>query len=593
MALLDPQASANTPEPKSAERLDSWKEIAAYLKRDESTVRRWEEEGLPVHRHPHKKKASIFAYRSEIDRWSNNGHGTPAATTAAVAPAKRRSAFWWTAAALVLLVLAAFGANVLRIRNRLPASSVTGHITSIAVLPLRNVSDPAQDYFADGMTEALTTQLGQISALTVISHQTMLGYKGTTKTVPEIARELNVEAILGGATLQSGDRVRITTNLSQAVPEHQIWAKSYERDRRDVLGVQAEVAREVANRIQVQVTPQEQARLASARTVDPDALQNYLLGREYALQTTAFGWTHAKEYFETAIAKDPGYAPAYAAQAELHSLLRGAPTRKPSELRRQARYWAQTALSMDETLAEAHIALARVSAQERDWASAESEYRRAIELNASNARAHIWYALYLYAMGRFEESLSQAALGQRLDPASAWANTWAGAAYLVCGRAQEGMELLRRALELEPRSTDASVFLARTHVKNGAYQRAIKELQQVINVKKEREPLVLGALAHSYARAGLREEALELVAELKKIDRDVKGYVPPFGLIWAYAGLGDRDRAFDVLDRAYELGSDRMTWLNVDPLLDPLRSDPRFIDLVRRMGFPSRDAQTR
>src|SRR3989442_4764042 len=256
MTPIEPSTGTSA-ESRAGERLDSWKEIAAYLKRDESTVRRWEEEGLPVHRYPHKKKASVFAYRSEIDRWLNNGHAGLATTAAPAATTERRTAVWWTAAALGLLVLAALGLNVLGVLDRLPARSVAGHITSIAVLPLKNLSgDPGQDYFADGMTEALITRLGQISALHVISHQSVLGYRDTTKSLPQIARELNVDALLEGTVLHSGNRIRITANFVQAVPERHLWAESYEFERQDVLGVQGEMALNVADRIQIKVKPQ-------------------------------------------------------------------------------------------------------------------------------------------------------------------------------------------------------------------------------------------------------------------------------------------------------------------------------------------------
>ena len=585
MPLVEPSAIQKPLAPPSAERLDSWKEIAAYLKRDESTVRRWEEEGLPVHRPPHKKKATVFAYTSELDRWLNNGHASLEMTTAPERATERRTAVWWTAAALVLIVLAALGLNVPGVRDRLLAPSGAGQITSIAVLPLKNLSEPRQDYFADGMTEALITRLGQISALRVISHQSVLGYRGTTKSLPQIARELNVDALVEGTVLHSGNRVRITANFVQAVPERHLWAESYEFDRQDVLAVQAEVTQDVANRVQIRMTPQEQARLANTRRVDPEAYEAYLLG-----SATGMSWTRKKEYLDKAIEKDPTYAPAYAGLAALYISTFPSQTRKPSELRLQARRWAERALTLDDTLAEAHNVLARAAQQEWDWVGAEREYRRAIELNPSHpgAGAHEWYAMYLYAMGRSEEAVAEARRAQQLDPVSPQVNTWAGAAYLFGGRTQEGMASLQRALELDPRATNANIVRARTYITNGAYQQAVAELQQAVMLKKEREPLVLGALAHAYARAGQRQEALKVVAELEQMDREVERAVAPFGLIWAYAGIGDRDRAFASLERSYEMRADRMVWLNVDPLLDPLRSDPRFTDLVRRMGLPQR-----
>jgi len=590
MAVGKPQSNPVPSEPTASERLDSWKEIAAYLKRDESTVRRWEKEGLPVRRHVHKSKPTVYGYKSEIDVWWNDGHaGLEAIETAA--PGRRRTVVWWAAALMLLAV--GLGLNFVGVLDRLLGRPMAGEITSIAVLPLKNLSgDPAQEYFADGMTEALITELGQISTLQVISHQSVLCYRQTAKPLPQIARDLKVNALLEGTVLRSGGKVRITVNVVQAVPERHLWAESYEFDQQDILAVQGEVARGVARQIRVRLVPEEQARLATSQRVDPEAYEAYLLGRAYSNKAmTRASWTRAKEYFEKAIEKDPGYAPAYGSLAVLyiHSN-RGSTTRDPSDLRLQARQWAEKALNLDGTLAEAHSALARVAQQEWDWVGAEREYRRAIEFNPSYPMAHIWYAQYLWAMQRSEESVAEAKRAQQLDPVSPFVNTWAGAAYFYAGRADEGMASMQKALELDPSFSDASLVLARAYLKQGMYQQAIAELQKALTFN-ETEALVLGALAHVYARAGQRDEALKLVRKLERIEAEERGYVAPFGIIWAYAGLGDKEQAFARLERAYQERPDRIVWLNVDPLLEPLRSDPRFQDLVRRVGLPAPKAQ--
>ena len=587
MAIDKPQPLPESREPPPGRRLDSWKEIATYLKRNESTVRRWEKEGLPVHRRAHKRKASVYAYESEIGAWWNDGRTRLEVMERATAG--RRRVMWGATAGLLLLGLGP-GLNVGGLRDWLVGRPVAGEITSVAVLPLKNLSgDPAQDYFAEGMTEALITELGKISSLQVLSYQSVIGYRQTAKPLPEIARELKVDALLEGAALRSGDRVRVTANLVQVGPERHLWAESYEFDPRDILAAQGEVARAVARQIRVRLTPQEQARLTTSRRVDPEAYEAYLLGRAYSSKArTRTSWTRAKEYFEKAIAKDPAYAHAYASLAELYMRPEGSPTRDPGDLRLQARRWAEKALELDDALAEAHTVLARVAAQQEwDWASAEREYRRALELNPGNPLARIWYSQYLYAMQRFEEAVAQAKHAQRLDPVSPLINTWAGAAYFFAGRVEEAMASWQKALELDPGYSDASLVLARAYVKLGMNQQAIAELQKAL-IFNEGAPLVLGALAHAYARAGQREEALKLVGELKRIEAEERGFVPPFGIIWAYAGLGDEEQAFAWLERSYRERRDRMVWLNVDPLLDPLRSDPRFHDLVRRVGLPSK-----
>jgi TolB-like protein/Tfp pilus assembly protein PilF len=592
MSVDKPQPPPERREPPASERLDSWKEIAAYLKRDESTARRWEREGLPVHRHAHKKKATICAYTSEIDDWWNVGRVRLEAVEPA-ATGRRRRAVWWAAAGLVLLgVGVGLGLNVAGVRDRLLGRPAAGEVTSMAVLPLKNLSaDPRQDYFADGMTEALITELGSIGTLRVLSYRSAIRYRQTATPLSEIARELKVDALLEGAVLRSGDRVRITASLVAAVPERHLWAETYEFDSRDILAVQGEVARDVARRIRVKVTAQEQARLTTSRRVDPEAYEAYLLGRAYFNKIPAgTSWTRAKEYFEKAIAKDPGFAPAYAGLAQLYARTRGSLARDPGANRVQARQWAEKALKLDDTLAETHAALARVTFHEWDWAGAEREYRRAVELNPSNALARIWYAQYLYATKRFEEAVTQARFAQQLDPGSLFVNTRAGAAYFLAGRVEEAMASWQKALELDPGYPDASIELARSYVTRGLHQNAISALQKAL-IFTDREPLVLGALAHAHARAGQRAEALKLVSELKRLEERVgpeDRNVPRFSFVWAYAGLGDKEQAFAWLEKAYQERRDLMIALNIDPLVDPLRSDPRFQDLVRRVGLPSK-----
>ena len=502
------------------------------------------------------------------------------------------AASWWRrhrAAGVVifalLVALPLLGLNVGGLRDQMVGGPGAGHVTSIAVLPLKNLSgDPQQDYFADGMTEALITELGKIGALQVLSYQSMVSYRQSAKPLRQIAQELKVEAILEGAVLHSGERVRITANLIQVSPERHLWAETYEFNLRDVLTVQGEVARDMATRIRVKVTPREQTRLTTSRRVDAEAYEAYLLGRAHLSKTpTRASWTSAKEYFEKAIDKDPGYAAAYAALAELHIRHRGL-TRDSSDARIQARQWGEKALKLDDTLAEAHAMLARSAQQDWDWPGAEREFRRAIELNPSYALARIWYAMYLYAMQRFEEAAVEARRAQQLDPASSLVNTWAGAAYFFVGRSADAMASWQKTLELDPNYADASLAIARTYVTQGKHQQAIEGLRKAL-LLNERHPLLLGALAHAYARDGQRDEALKLVSELTQIEAEERRSTP-FGIIWAYAGLGDKDRAFACLERAYQDRVGRLVWLNVDPLLEPLRSDSRFRDLARRVGLP-------
>ena len=464
------------------------------------------------------------------------------------------------------------------------------HVRSIAVLPLKNLSgDPQQDYFVDGMTEALITELGKIGALQVLSYQSTARYRQTALPLSLIARELKVDAFLEGSMIHSGPRVRITARLIQASPERQVWAESYEFDRRDVLAIQGEVARGVASQIRVKVTPSELVRLTTSRRVDSEAYEAYLLGRAHLAKTTPTSWTRAKEYFEKAIEKDPGYAPAYSGLAELH--IRHRPWTRHGDARRQARQWGEKAVELDDTLAEAHTILARCAQQDWDWAGAEREFRFAIALNPSYPLARIWYAMYLYLLLRFDEAVVEARRAQQLDPVSSLVNTFAGSAYFFAGRIEEAIASWQKALELDPSYSHASLALARYHVTQGMYPQAIAELQKAL-IFNQRQPLLLGALALAYARAGQREEALKLVSELHRIEAEEPGY-SPFGMIWAYAGLGDKERTFAYLERAYQERAGLMLWLNVDTYLEPLRSDTRFKDLVRRVGLPTQSSPQR
>jgi TolB-like protein/tetratricopeptide (TPR) repeat protein len=494
----------------------------------------------------------------------------------------------WHAGLLVsgVLLFGLLAVNAFGLRDRFLSPGNGSANLSMAVMPLKNLSgDPGQDYYADGISEALITELGKIGRLRVLSFQTMSRYRQTPKPLPEIARELRVDALLEGSVVRSGDRVRITAKLFQTVPERQLLSESYEFDARDVVAVQAAVARDIATRTRVRLTPQEQARLTTSRRVDPKAYEAYLLGRAYSSRSIAGGALRAKEYYEKAIAQDPTYAPAYASLAELYAAQPNL-VRRAKEARLEARQWADKALALDDSLAEAHSALGRVAQQEWDWPAAERAYLRAIEVNPSYALAHIWYAMYLYATERFDEAVVQARRAQQLDPASAVVNTWAGAAYFFAGHADEAFATWQRALELEPRHVDASVALARSYVTSGMHEQAIAVLKKALNASPK-NAFLLGSLAHAYARAGQRPEALKLVAELERMEAG-GAIQPPFATIWAYAGLGDYEQAFARLEKAYDERRDRMVWLKVDPLLAPLRSDPRFDDIVGRMNFPGK-----
>jgi TolB-like protein/DNA-binding winged helix-turn-helix (wHTH) protein/Tfp pilus assembly protein PilF len=507
---------------------------------------------------------------------------------AGAAPAVARTRrYGWQASlvALGVLAIALLAVNAFGLRDRFFAAGPAS--VALAVLPLKNLSgDASQDFYADGVSDALITELGKIGRLQVLSFQSMSRYRQTQKPLPEIARELGVDALLEGSVVRSGDRVRITVKLFQAAPERQLFSESYELEARDVVAVQAEVARDVATRARIRLTPQEQARLATARRVDPEAYEAHLLGRAYFFNYIPGTPQKAKAYFERSIAKDPTYAPAYASLAELYT---GRLWAFPVAARAQARQLAEKALALDDSLVEAHTALGRISQQEWDWAGAERAYLRAIEVNPSYVLARVWYAQYLYGMERFDEAVAQAERAQRLDPVSSYVNTLAGMAYLLAGQVDKARATWQRVIDLDPMHSLASRYMAESYLKDRNFHRAIVVLEKAVTYTPK-DNFVLGALAHTYARAGRREEALRLTQDL--VRREARGEVQePFPAIWAYIGLQDYDEAFARMEKAADARRGRMVWLRVDPWLEPLHGDPRFQETLRRMNLPAKNPQ--
>jgi serine/threonine protein kinase/tetratricopeptide (TPR) repeat protein len=462
-----------------------------------------------------------------------------------------------------------------------------GRIQAVAVLPLADLSEHLErDYFADGMTEALITDLAKISALRVISRTSVMQYKGVQRPLPQIARELNVDAVVEGSVLRSGNRVRITAQLIHAATDQHLWAESYERDLRDVLSLQSEVARAIAKEIQVKLTPQDQARLVSARAVDPEAYQLYLKGRFYWNKRTESSLKKSIAHFHQAIDLDPNYTLAYAGIADCYSLLGwdlfGA--LPPKEALPIAKAAANKALEIDDSLAEAHSSLAWTKLVfDWDWSGAENEFNRAIELNPGYAVAHHFYAECLAGMGRYNEALVEIRRAQELDPLSLIINSVVGWILYFGRQYDQAIAQFQRAIELDPNFWVAHWTLGRAYEGKEAFAEAVAEIQKAIELSAG-SPLSLAALGHAYAVSGKRAEAQKVLDGLNESSE--QRYVSPFGIAAIYAGLGEIDQAFQWLENAYQERSGWLIWLRADPVSDPLRSDPRFQDLMRRMNLP-------
>jgi TolB-like protein/DNA-binding winged helix-turn-helix (wHTH) protein/Tfp pilus assembly protein PilF len=493
-------------------------------------------------------------------------------------------------AGLAAIVATFFALNVGGLRDRLLTAVGARRtlplpkIESIAVLPLENLSrDPEQEYLADGMTDELITDLGKVGALRVISRTSVMRYKGTKKPLPEIARELNVDALVEGTVLRSGNRVRVTANLLDANADRHLWAETYERDLRDVLSLQSEVARAITNEIQIKVTPQEQARLASARSVNPEAYQLYLKGRYYAGRATKEGLEKGVQYFNQAIASDPSYALAYDGLADDYWIA-DEWTLSPRDAMPKAKEAAKKALELDDTLAEAHGSLAMVNAfYDWDWAAAESEFKRSIELKPNYGLAHEYYGWYLVSIGRANEGITESERSVELDPVSPEANSVLGYVLWVAHRYGEAIEQMRKTTDLDPNYWFAYEVLGLAYERQGQFPEAIAELQKAVRLAGTIAEPTAG-LARVYAVSGNRAEAQKLLDSLQ--ERSKETYVSPYLIAMICTRLGERDQALAWLERAYQARSLFMIQLKLDPSFDSLHSDPRFQDILRRMKFP-------
>ena len=456
---------------------------------------------------------------------------------------------------------------------------------SLAVLPLENLSgDPGQDYFVDGMTDALTASLAQIRSVKVIARSSAMQYKGSKKPIREIARELRVDALVAGAFARSGDRVRITARLIQGESEVHVWAKSFERELGDVLALQGEVARAIAGQIEAELTLDEQSRLAAKRPVAAQAYEAYLRGRFLLDEGSEKSVREALEQFNRALAIQDDYAAAYAGIASHYAILPFYSALSPAEVFPKARAAAEKAVALDDGLAEAHASLAYVRAYyEWDWAAADREFKKALELRPSFADAHFSYSRFLAASGRMPEAVAEIRKAEELDPRelSLKANT-ALLSYFQ-GRNDDALKGLLEILQADPSNSTARWGIGLSYEQKGMGAEALAALQEVTKVSKNRN--LLASLAHAEARFGQASEAREILAKLKEQSR--QSYVPSYYFALIYTGLGERDSAFEWLERAYQERSTVLAYLRLDPRLAPLRSDPRYASLVKRLQFPS------
>ena len=501
-------------------------------------------------------------------------------------PARPRKRSIAAAASVLGLVLAsAFVLDVGGLRSKLLRSR-TEPVKSLAVLPLENLSgDPQQDYFADGMTEELIMRLAKLGSLRVASRTSVMGFKATKKKIPEIARELGVDAVVEGSVLRAGDRVKVTAQLIDGTSDRHIWAESYERDLKDVLGLQAEVAQAVAREVGIKLTPQTQAGLAATtRPVLPGAYDAYVRGRHEWNKREGRKLRDAIKIFQESIDADPTYAPAYAGLADCYGALGYSSALPPADAFPRAKAAAERALELDPNLAEAHASLG-YAVMYYDWnfPLAEKEYRGAIELNPSYAIGHQWYAYLLMATGRPKESLAQMDIAQRLDPLSVPIHTDQAYMFYYNGQTGPALKAVGMALEMDPKFPIGHFWLGRIYTTQGKFAEAEEEFQKIGDLRAWTP--AMASIGFLYGQWGKPEKAEAILEEFAAMAKAGK-YASSYAVALIYAGLKDKERTFALLDKAYAERSNWLVWLNNDPRWDGVRQDPRFKEVVRKVGLP-------
>lgn len=607
----------------SGKKLDGWKEISNYLGRDKRTVQRWEQtESLPVHRHEHEKKSTVYAYAGELDEWrktrqpkddpeadaafgpdldaevsyeAENGNGDPPFVEPAAIeqPARASSAEdselstsvgkWFGALAVaIILSLAAYA-----LYHWLPTTNPTPQKVRLVVLPFTNLSgDPKQDYFAAGLTDEMITRLGNLDpahlgVISAVSSGVIAG-----KPIPEIRRALDVQYALEGTVRRVGNRVRIDAQLIQTSDQTHLWADSFDRDLNDILSVQDEVATAVASQIRLALNPPsgEKAGAAAAkRTVNPEAYDDYLRGRFY---WTNRGDLHKSiEAYQQAIQKDTQYALAYAGLASAYALLGQVPydDLSPSEAKPKAREAAEHALQLDPQLAEAHAVLGNV-AFSYDWnfQTAEQEFQRALDLGQNNPTSHLWYGHYCIVRHRLSQALEENSHTLELDPVSPLFNTVRAEIQYNSKNYDAAIDQGRRTVEQYPTYWLAYIWLGSAYREKKMYPEALEQFSKGRQLSGD-QPVMIALYGHTLALSGDAPGARKALADLKDLART--RYVSSLYFSAIYTGLGEKSAALDWLDRAYRERNDRLVYLGVDPIADPLRSEPRFTQLLRKIGI--------
>ena len=572
------------------------------MKRDVTTVQRWEKrEGMPVHRHLHDKRGSVYALSSELDAWFEDRKPRlqaedPERRVEASEQPERESGQRTARAARLLLLAAAMAvvvAVVVYILTRSRTVAATGRkITSLAVLPMKNFSgDPGQQYFVDGLTDELTTDLAKLGSLRVISRSSAMSYAGTGKALPQISKELKVDAVLTGTVERSGSRVRVRTELVRPATDEVLWADSYDRDLGDVLHLESEVAQTIAREVGIKLAPQARQRLEHKSTTSPEAHDDYLRALYFIDRDDKEGAIKCMQYLQEATTKDPNYAAAYALLAPCYDLAYYFDLLSGSQAASMEKAVAMKAVELDDGLAEAHYMLADDYFEHAwDFSSAEREYKRALELDPNSSAAHEGYSDYLRLTGTMDKGVEEIRRAHELDPLSLHIADKFGWTLLYARRYDEAVDQFRKVLEMDPNYRRSIWGLARTYELKGVYKEAISETCRIPSLPnldpigkalfQRRCSLYEKVYGGGHINRRWYESARQEIKD--GIGRDDDAY----SIATLYAETGESDKAIDLLDRAYTQHDGSLQQLKVDPRLDNLRSSPRFQALLLKMNFP-------
>jgi TolB-like protein/DNA-binding winged helix-turn-helix (wHTH) protein/tetratricopeptide (TPR) repeat protein len=502
---------------------------------------------------------------------------------------------WWIILVAILfagLAATLLSLNVTGLRDRLlaairPASAVASPpIKALAVLPFEDLSDGTnQECLADGMTDELITSLASISSIRVIARASVMRFKGVRRPISEVGRELNVDGIVEGTVTRSGSHIRITANLLHAPSDRHLWANTYEIEMEDVLVTQNKVAHSIADALRIEFAPQSSIALGHPRRVNPEAYDAYLQGRYYVSKWNEAGFEKAAASFRRSIDIDPTYAPAYVGLADLYSWQTFSGLRRATDGFPLAKAAALKALELDNGLGDAHATLGMIRlAFDWDWSGAEKECERAVQLTPNSSAVHFSCSLFLTAVGRMDEAVSEARKAVELDPLNPAENVQLGWVLSYARRHDEAIAQLKRALDLDPNFAYAYMEISWNYAEKRMFPEAVGACQKAVNLEPD-DQITLGSCGMVYGLAGKRQDALRLLARLKKVPE--RSYLDPYNVMALYVGLGDRDLAIHWFEQAYREHSASLYCVKTDPFVNPMRSDPRFQDLFRRMNFPS------